>query len=262
LVSWLERRGVEVRLKADNAAQIGRPDLGAEPDEVTRRAGLAIALGGDGTLLGAARAASLHDVPVMGVHAAGFGFLSEVSQKDLLRRLPAILDGEFQVQKRLMIQADILRKGRKVESHVGLNDVAVTVGAFSRLVWFRTFVGGYHLGDLPADGIIVSTPTGSTCYAMSVGAPILDPRLDALVIAPMAPFKFAGRPTVVPASSDIRLEVIRPKPCVLVVDGQEEVQMSGGDCVHFTVSESKARFVSFGRSFYTKTREKLMGGPC
>ena len=101
--------------------------------------------------------------------------------------------------------------------------------------------------NVRADGIIVSTPTGSTCYAMSVGAPLVDPRVEALVIAPMAPFKFAARPVVVPSTSKITLKVVRPKECVVVIDGQEEEPMAGNETVEFSVSETKARFVTFGK---------------
>jgi len=112
--------------------------------------------------------------------------------------------------------------------------------------------------DVRADGIIVATPTGSTCYAMAVGSPIIDPRVDAFVIAPMAPFKFAARPMVVPASSKVRIEVAKPKPCMCVIDGQQEKEMEGLEAAEFSISENKARFIRFERDFYTRIREKIV----
>jgi NAD+ kinase len=143
-----------------------------------------------------------------------------------------------------------------------MNEAVVHTAHVAKIRHFQVFVDGEMAINVRADGIVVATPTGSTCYAMSLGAPLVDPRVEALVIAPMAPFKFAARPVVVPASSRITLQVVRPKECVVVVDGQQELQMEGHETVEFKVAAQKARFVNFGQGFYARTREKLMGTLC
>lgn len=214
-----------------------------------------LTIGGDGTIL---RALMKNDAPIFGINAGDLGFLTEV-QEDLVEEgLERIVKGEYSIDERSKLRTDFAGKRMKDAT----NEVVVHTAHIAKLRQFRVFVDDELAIDVRADGIIISTPTGSTCYAMSVGAPILDPRVKALVIAPMAPFKFAGRPTVVPAKSDIRIEILRPKPCLIVIDGQEEVQMEGNEELHFTSSEKKARFVSLGKTFYKKMREKLTGGPC
>jgi len=263
LVSWLERRGVAVRLREDTAARLARPDLGVEEGEVARQAGLVLALGGDGTLLGAARAAWHHNAPVLGVHLGGFGYLSEIAGKDLMARLPRILDGEFRAQRRIMVQADIVRKGRKRETLIGLNDVAVTTGAFSRLVRFRARVAGDHLGDLPADGIIIATPTGSTGYCLAAGGPIVGPQIEALVVVPICPHTLSARPLVVSAKHRIEIEVPplgRSQEVMATVDGQVGRALQSGDVVRVTQAPRRVRLVALGDSFYERLRTKLRWG--
>jgi NAD+ kinase len=162
-----------------------------------------------------------------------------------------------------MIQAEILRKGRKREAHVGLNDVAVTVGAFSRLVWFRTRVGGYHLGDLPADGIIVSTPTGSTAYCLAAGGPVIAPQVEALVVVPICPHTLSARPVVVLPDQRVEIEVpsLGPNEEVMAtVDGQIGRALQSGDVVRVTQAARRARIVTLDGSFYEKLKTKLRWG--
>ena len=266
LVAWLERRGVGVRMRGETAARLGRADLGVDENEVARKAGLVLALGGDGTLLGAARAAYPYNAPVLGVHVGGFGFLSEVPQKDLMGRLPGILAGEFRVQRRLMLQADILRGRRKRESLIGLNDLAVTIGGFSRLVRFRTRVAGFSLGELPADGIIVATPTGSTGYCLAAGGPVVSPQVDALVVAPICPHTLSARPLVVPPNHRVEIEVppLGPNQEVMAtVDGQVGRALQSGDVVRVSQAPRRARLVTLEGGpggFYDKLHRKLRWG--
>jgi NAD+ kinase len=215
-----------------------------------------IAVGGDGTIL---RALQKNPAPVFGINAGDLGFLTEVQEEMIEEGIERILNQDYRLDERIKLSTTVGEARLKDAT----NEAVVHTANVAKIRHFRVFVDEELAMDVRADGIIVSTPTGSTCYAMSIGGPILDPRMHGLVIAPMAPFKFAGRPTVVPASSHIRLEVLRPKPCVVVVDGQEETAMDGSENVYFTVSQTKAKFVSLGRTFYTKMREKLTGGgPC
>jgi len=215
-----------------------------------------LAVGGDGTIL---RALQKNPAPVFGINAGDLGFLTEVQDEMIEEGLERILNNDYRLDERIKLSTKV-GKTRLMDA---TNEAVVHTANVANIRHFRVFVDEELAMDVRADGIIVATPTGSTCYAMSVGGPILDPRVHGLVIAPMAAFKFAGRPTVVPAESHIRLDVLRPKPCVMVIDGQDEVAMDGSESVYFTVSPDTAKFVSLGRTFYTKMREKLTGGgPC
>ncbi|MGD1060881.1 MAG: NAD(+)/NADH kinase [Methanomassiliicoccales archaeon] len=244
-------KGKDVVLEHEIAKEFGKKGTGIENMDVD----ILIAVGGDGTIL---RALQHNEAPIFGINAGELGFLTEVGEHQIVKGLKRVIEGDYLLDERIKLKTTV--GGRRYKD--ATNETVVHTAHIAKIRHFRVYVDDQLAIEVRADGIIVSTPTGSTCYAMSVGAPILDPRVDGLVIAPMAPFKFAGRPTVVPASSDIRLELLRPNPCVAVIDGQEEVQMDGGESVHFTRSEKMARFVSFGRSFYARTREELMGGPC
>ncbi len=214
-----------------------------------------ITVGGDGTIL---RASQKNPAPIFGINAGDLGFLTEVADEELEEGLENILKGNYEVVSRLKLKTTINKK-RLPDA---VNEAVVHTAHIAKIRHFQVFVDSVLAVNVRADGIIISTPTGSTCYAMSVGAPLVDPRVEALVIAPMAPFKFAARPVVVPSTSRITLKVVQPKECVVVVDGQEEEAMAGNETVEFGVSEAKARFVSFGRSFYARTHEKLMGSLC
>ncbi len=214
-----------------------------------------IAVGGDGTIL---RALQKNRAPVLGINAGDLGFLTEIPRQGIKEGIKRVVKGDYILDERAKLRTTI--NGERAQD--ATNETVVHTAHIAKIRHFKVFVDEELALEVKADGIIIATPTGSTCYAMSVGAPILDPRIDGLIIAPMAPFKFSGRPTVVPAKSDIRIELVHSKPCVLVSDGQEETLLEGSERLNFTVSEEKARFVSFGRSFYTRARMKLMDGIC
>jgi NAD+ kinase len=244
--------GQEVLLEKEIAKVFKRKGENIEDMDVD----IMLAVGGDGTIL---RALQKNPAPIFGINAGDLGFLTEVQEEMIEEGIERILNKDYRLDERIKLSTKV----GKTHLMDATNETVVHTANVAKIRHFRVFVDEELAMDVRADGIIVSTPTGSTCYAMSIGGPILDPRVHGLVIAPMAPFKFAGRPTVVPAGSHIRLEVLRPKPCVVVIDGQEEIAMDGSENVHFTESPERAKFVSLGRTFYTKMREKLTGGgPC
>lgn len=214
-----------------------------------------ITVGGDGTIL---RSLQLNPSPILGINAGVLGFLTEISKDNLQEGLDRILRGEYVIEEKLRLKTTV--DGRRCPD--ALNEAVIHTAHVAKIRQFEVYVDDQLAINTRADGIIVATPTGSTCYAMSVGGPILDPRVEALVIAPMAPFKFSARPFVVPASSRITLKFIRKRPCVLVIDGQDELPLHGNEIIECTRSETPARFISLGRSFYSRTREKLMGALC
>ncbi len=243
-------KGKDVVLEHEIAKEFGMKGTNIEKMDVD----ILIAVGGDGTIL---RALQRNDAPIFGINAGEVGFLTEVGEQEIARGIRRVIDGDYLLDERIKLKTTV--EGRRAKD--ATNETVVHTANIAKIRHFRVYVDDQLAIEVRADGIIVSTPTGSTSYAVSVGAPILDPRVDGLVIAPMAPFKFAGRPTVVPANSDIRLELAKPKPCVAVIDGQEDIQLTGDESLHFTRSEKTAKFVSFGHSFYARMREELMGGP-
>lgn len=214
-----------------------------------------VTVGGDGTIL---RALQHNQAPIFGINAGDLGYLTVVSEEELEEGIDNLLQGHYGLEERTKLQTTV---GGKPMADA-MNEAVVHTAHVAKIRHFQVFVDGEMAINVRADGIVVATPTGSTCYAMSLGAPLVDPRVEALVIAPMAPFKFAARPVVVPASSRITLQVVRPKECVVVVDGQQEMPMEGHETVEFKVAPQKARFVNFGQGFYARTREKLMGTLC
>ena len=210
-----------------------------------------ITVGGDGTIL---RTLQGNDAPVMGVNAGVLGFLTEVQPKDVKEAIRRLLKGDYRVVRRVKLK--IVLDGRRLKD--ATNEAVIHTAHISKMRYFEISVDGTRAMDMRADGIIVATPVGSTCYAMSVGSAIIDPRVDALVIAPIAPFRLAARPLVVPARSKIALTITDPKECIMVIDGQEEVEMTGREKVVFTASEKKARFVTLQSDFYKNLEEKLV----
>lgn len=213
-----------------------------------------VTVGGDGTIL---RSLQRTSAPIFGVNAGVLGFLAEVNEDEISTGLRRLLDGNYFIEERIKLRT-VLKGQRLLDA---TNEAVVHTAHVAKIRHFNVFVDDQLAMDVRADGIIISTPTGSTCYAMAVGSPIVDPHVDAFVIAPMAPFKFGARPMVVPASSKISISLVKPKPCLCVIDGQQEMPMEGGEGISFNLSEEHARFIRFEKAFYKKTREKLVCMP-
>jgi NAD+ kinase len=208
-------------------------------------------VGGDGTML---RTLKGTGHPVLGVNAGVLGFLTEVMPDNIAPAMERLLSGDFRIEERLRLKS--VMDGRRLQD--AINEAVIHTAHIAKMRHFSISVDGQPATELRADGVIVATPTGSTCYAMSVGSSIIDPRVQALVIAPIAPFRLAARPFVVPASSNIMIAIQEPKECTMVVDGQDEIEMAGHERLEFTASEEKARFVSFEDDFYRDLEEKLI----
>ncbi len=245
-----ELEGQDVVLESGIARLFGRPGMAVEDMDVD----VLITVGGDGTIL---RSLQRTNAPILGVNAGALGFLTEVTDSHLPTGIKRLLAGDFFVEDRIKVATKVT--GERL--YDATNEVVVHTAHVAKIRHFHVYVDDQLAMDVRADGIIVSTPTGSTCYAMSVGGPIIDPRMDAFVIAPMAPFKFATRPLVVPCTSRIRLEVVRPKPCLCVIDGQHEHPLEGDEMTEFSKAEGRSRFVRFERDFYERLREKLVCSP-
>lgn len=246
IVSLLER-GHEVLLESDAARALGRP--GADLDAM--KVDVVLAIGGDGTVL---RALQRTSTQVLGINSGSLGFLTEVTAAELPDAIQRLERGAYEIEERARLQVTV--DGRRLYDCT--NEAVIHTAHVAKIRDFEVWLNGTRIQRLRADGMIVATPTGSTSYNLSVGGPIIDPRVEALVISAIAPFKPAARATVVPLSATIRVKLARPKECLLVLDGQHEVAIGGEEEMLFTGSPRRARLVKFRDDFYDRIEEKIV----
>lgn len=223
---------------------------------------LVIALGGDGTLLEAARKAAVCQIPVMGINLGHLGFLAEVEKHEIESCLHDLLIGEYSIENRMMLRAVITRPGGKTVTFDALNDIVVSRGKSTRLIDVNLYIDNQFVDDYKADGMIVATPTGSTAYSMSAGGPILDPTARSFVLTPICPHKLYARTIVVPDTREITMTIRNdiPRSVVVSCDGQVSTPFSEGDVLTLTRSEHTARLINLhGDRFYRVLQHKLLG---
>ncbi|QJA06389.1 NAD(+)/NADH kinase [Thermosulfurimonas marina] len=218
---------------------------------------LVLVIGGDGTLLRAAPLAWKLDVPILGINFGKLGFLTEVSLEEVELALERLLEGEFRTEARLMLE---VRYGE--ETFQALNEAAILKGPLGHMIHLRVTVSGEYLTTYYGDGLLVATPTGSTAYNLSAGGPILHPATEALVLTPICPFMLSARPLVLPAETEITVQLISPSPEVhLVVDGGHHRVLGPGQSVHLRRSERPLKLItSPTRSYFAILRDKLGWG--
>ncbi len=259
VADWLSRRGLTVD-RDQAVAEAG----GAEPTAVFDPAAdydLVVVLGGDGTLLSVARTLE-GAVPILGVNLGTLGFLTEVGRAELYPALVDLLAGDFRIEERSLLDVRLERAGGGGRSWRVLNDAVITKSALARIVELTYRIDGHLLAACRSDGLIISTPTGSTAYNLSAGGPILDPRLPVLVLTPICPHTLTLRPVVVPDSSLVEVTLETPREEVfLTLDGQEGAPMDQGDRVRVRRSEATVHLVkTTGRGFFDGLRDKLHWG--
>lgn len=254
VVEFLEARGVACVLEEAAALKIGRPG-GTVREAVAAASDLVVVLGGDGTLLSVAHHAAGAGVPVMGVNLGRLGFLTEIPVSEALATLDRFLSGDASlISPRWLVEA---RTGG--ESAFCLNDVVVTKGAKSRMIELAILVDGRDVAVLKADGLIVSTPTGSTAYSLSAGGPILHPKVPAILLTPICPHTLSFRPMAVPAASTVGVRLLTGGEEVhMTLDGQRGGAMAAGDLVEIRKAPFELQLVtSPRRSYYGLVKEKL-----
>ncbi|MFO7619061.1 MAG: NAD(+)/NADH kinase [Thermoplasmata archaeon] len=211
---------------------------------------LLITIGGDGTIL---HALQHSNHPIAGINAGQLGFLTEIPLDGIEECIDRILKGDYATEERMRMK--VMRNNERLPDCI--NEAVLHTSHVSKMHHFDILVDGKPALNVRADGLIIATPTGSTSYAMSVGGPIIDPRVDAFVLAPIAPFNLAIRPLVIPANSTVEVRHIDRKECMMVLDGQEEHSIEPQDVLTLGRSESPARFVRFQEDFYQKAWKKL-----
>ena len=227
-------------------------------DIVVRQAQFIISLGGDGTLLQAAREGASFGIPVLGVNLGRLGFLCEIERDDVFGALEKVLRQEFQIQERLMLKAMVKRAGVDDLSELVLNDVVFSRANTDGIITLQANLSGEPSVSYPADGLIVATPTGSTAYSLSAGGPIISPNVQAILLTPLAAHTLSARPMVVSDHELIEIILASGEQCLVTFDGRHSIRISSGEAVIIKVAPIKAQLIRLGsRSFPQVVREKL-----
>jgi len=261
LLAWLHAHGYEVIVDPETAKYSNGEEEVSRSQMSSRSLDLVVVLGGDGTLLSAARATAAIDVPLLGVNLGSLGFLTDVPLSSLFSMLDAITKGEAAVEQRSLMQCDLLRGEEVLGSYLVFNDAVVNKTAIARLNNYDLFVDKIFVSSYRADGMIVATPTGSTAYSLSAGGPVLMPTVNAFVITPVAPHSLTHRPLVVPDSTVVEL-VLRSEEEVayLSLDGQPGLDLCDGDRVRCRRSEHRVSLFRTDHDFFHVLRTKLKWG--
>jgi NAD+ kinase len=262
LLEWLSARGLTVVLEKETAALApAAPVASALKADLPALVDALIVLGGDGTLLSMARAVGDLGVPILGVNLGGLGFLTATTLEEMLPALQGWLAGDMAVEERMMLAARLVRGGQAVGEYIALNDVVITKSAMSRIIDLAVSVDGRHATAYRADGLIISTPTGSTAYNLSAGGPILFPTMDAVVLTPIAPHTLSNRPIVLPGAQRIDVTLRVEQDVMLTMDGQVGVPLREGDAVEVQKARARIRLVRFAqKDFFSVLRTKLKWG--
>jgi len=262
LLDWLGARGLTVVLEKETAALApGASVASASKSDLPAQVDAVIVLGGDGTLLSMARAIGDLGVPILGINLGGLGFLTATTLDELLPAMEALLAGAMAVEERMMLSARLVRAGQVVGEYVALNDVVITKSAMSRIIDLSVSVDGRHATAYRADGLIISTPTGSTAYNLSTGGPILFPTMDAVVLTPIAPHTLSNRPIVLPGGQRIDVTLRGDQEVMLTMGGQVGVPLRERDTVEVGKARARIRLMRFDqKDFFSVLRTKLKWG--
>lgn len=260
LVHFLQGRGLNIILEQSLPAFL--PDLrlqAASRHQLGECCDLIIVVGGDGSLLGAARALARHDVPVLGINRGRLGFLTDILPADMEAGVGAILDGEYETETRFLLDMEARRSRSILGEGSALNDVVLLSGDFVHMLEFELYVDGLFVYHQRSDGLIMATPTGSTAYALSGGGPIMHPKLDAIVLVPMNPHTLTSRPLVIDANSEIKIKLLSRHARPLVsCDGQSGVRVQADDVIYVRKKPHRLKLLHpRGHNFYQSCRSKL-----
>jgi len=261
LLVWLAEHGYRIILDEQSARYANGPDVVPRTQIASMQLDLVVVLGGDGTLLSAARSTAPIDVPLLGVKLGSLGFLTEVPLPSLYPMLEAIHEGRAQIEHRVLMECQLLRGDKVLNSYYVFNDAVVNKTALARLNNYELFIDKVFVSSYRADGMIIATPSGSTAYSLSAGGPVLMPSVKAFVITPVAPHALTHRPLVVPDSVEIEI-LLRSEEelAYLSLDGQPGLDLCDGDRVRCRRSEHQVSLFRMGTDFFHVLRSKLKWG--
>ena len=267
LVEWFRPKKIEVYMEEGMVKQFHPPLAGPHLNSIGRgdiptKVEMIIVLGGDGTLLSVARLVGDHNVPILGVNLGGLGFLTEITLEELYRVLEKVVQGDFITDERVVLNASVIRRGEKMAEFIVLNDAVVNKGALARIIDLETTINGEYLTTFKSDGLILSTPTGSTAYNLSAGGPIVYPSLHCIIITPICPHTLTNRPIVIPDDVEIRAMLkTKQQEVILTLDGQQGFTLEFEDIVEVKKAEGHIFLIkSPYRHYFEVLREKLKWG--
>lgn len=260
LLRWLQEQRKEVVLDPNTAALLGLP--ASQKSDIPARADMVLVLGGDGTMLSAARLVEERSIPILGVNMGGLGFLTEVGLDHLYEALKKVFAQQFVLEQRLMLRARVQREGKDIVQTAVLNDVVVSKGVHSRMIEIQIRIDGQFVTNLRGDGLIVSTPTGSTAYSLSAGGPIVHPSVDALTLTPICPHTLSHRPLLIPSTEQLEARLTgRDEGAMTTFDGQDSITVNQGDIIAIQASSHRTQLIRFpDRTYFDVLRRKLRWG--
>lgn len=267
LVEWLRPRGIEVYVEEGMERALPSTLRGASlralvREEIPSQTEMIIVLGGDGTLLSVARLVGSRGVPILGVNLGGLGFLTEITLEELFRVLDQVVQGDFVTDERTVFQTSVIRREERLAEFIVLNDAVINKGALARIIDIETSINGEYLTTFKSDGLIISTPTGSTAYNLSAGGPIVHPSLHCIIITPICPHTLTNRPIMIPDDVVVRAMLqSKQQEVLLTLDGQQGFVLEYGDTVEVKKAEGKIFLIkSPYRHYFEVLREKLKWG--
>ncbi len=260
LVNYLRQKKAKFFLDEDSGTLIGAKGI-LKRDQITSKVDLLVVIGGDGTLLSAARSAGKTKTPILGINLGSLGFLTEVALDELYESIDRGLKGKLTIETRMMLQAEVFRKKRSLGKYSLLNDIVINKSALARIVDLSVEIDGYFVTTYKADGLIVSTPTGSTAYSLSAGGPIVFPDMKAILITPICPHTLTHRPLVIPDHAKIAIKLMTEEDVYFTLDGQRGFPMRNRDIVRISRSKNVVKLIRpFERNYFDLLRRKLKWG--
>jgi NAD+ kinase len=258
--AFLRDKGLTLRFDGETARYCRCIDDGLPREEVPDECDLVVVMGGDGTLLSAARAIRGRRIPLLAVNLGSLGFLTAITKEEVIPELSRVLRGEHTIAKRDLLRVVVIRGGKKIGCYEALNDVVITKAAIARMIDIEALVDGMFVCSYKADGLIISTPTGSTAYSLSAGGPIIYPSVSAFCITPICPHTLTNRPLVVSGHSVITV-ICKSESSFLTIDGQVGEPVDEGDLVECRAAESSLHLVRPPQQmFFDVLRQKLKWG--
>ena len=259
IIDWLNSKKLKVCIEGNMGKEIGKEELNCPTEKFLKEVDLIISLGGDGTLLRAARLAATEDIPVFGVNLGGLGFLTQIGINDLEKSLEKLYQGRYFIDKRMMLNCKVRRKEEEIKKFTALNDIVIGKGAFARIICLATYVNNDYVITYSADGLVVSTSTGSTAYSLSAGGPIVNPNINSIILTPICPHTLSARPLIIGENDQVKITLeVSEEEVMVTIDGQEGFILKTKDEVIIKKSDHKANLITFKeKSFYAVLREKL-----
>ncbi|MBI4745043.1 MAG: NAD(+)/NADH kinase [Deltaproteobacteria bacterium] len=260
LIPWLKGRGIEPVIDEGLGALLGISGC-CPMNQIASKCNMLLVLGGDGTLLAAARLVGATGIPILGVNLGSLGFLTEITIHELYPAMEKVLKGEYETEERVMLSARVIRDRIEISGYEVLNDVFVSRGSTARIVDLETKINGDYVTTYKADGLIVSTPTGSTAYSLSAGGPIIYPSLHAFALTPICPHTLAQRPVIVSDDSVITISILSKEDILITHDGIAGPALHYGDIVEVKKADAVIHLIkSPYRNYYEVLRKKLKWG--